>query len=175
MSEIGGAALAQCVLGVGDVAELYAAQAAHVRRLVRLGVTAPDAVIEDACQIAWMRLVLHRARIHRETATRWLVRVAVHEALKLLRRGARDVSLDALAEDAGEPPLRCPDLLEELAARRARLEAIRDLPVRQQRLVWLQGCGFTYAEMAGETGDTRRTVERQLLRARHTLAETAAA
>jgi RNA polymerase sigma factor (sigma-70 family) len=175
MSAIGGAALPQCVLDVGDVAELYAAQAAQVRRRVRLGVTAPDAVIEDACQIAWMRLLRHRARIHRETATRWLVRVAVHEALKLLRRGTRDVSLDALAEEAGEPPLPCPDLLEDLAERRARLESIRDLPVRQQRLVWLQGCGFSYAEMAGETGDTRRTVQRQLLRAKHTLIEQAAA
>jgi RNA polymerase sigma factor (sigma-70 family) len=176
MSAIGGAALPQCVQDVEDVAELYAAHATRVRRLVRLGVTAPDAVIEDACQVAWMRLVDHRARIHRETATRWLVRVAVHEALKLLDRGARDVSLDELADESGESPLRSPDLIEELADRRSRLAAIGDLPTRQQRLVWLQICGFSYAEMVGETGDTYRTVERQLLRAKRSLsAERAAA
>jgi DNA-directed RNA polymerase specialized sigma24 family protein len=144
-------------------------------------VTAPEAVIEDACQVAWMRLVHHRARIHRETATCWDDRVAIREAFKLLRRGAREVSLDVLADEAGEAGqagrfrLQSPDLLEELAEKRARLASIGDLPARQQRLVWLQMCGFSYAEMAGETGDTCRTVQRQLLRAKHTLAQQAAA
>ena len=175
MSAIDGPALPLCVQDVEGVSELYAAHAVRVRRLVRLGVQAPDAVVEDACQVAWMRLVHHRARVHRETATRWLVRVAVNEALKLLRRGTRDVSLDALADEAGEPTLSSPDLIEELAERRARLEEIGDLPARQQRLLWLQMFGFSYAEMAGETGDSSRTVQRQLLRAKDTLQRRAAA
>jgi len=32
--------------------------------------------------------------------------------------------------------------------------------------MWLQGSGLSYREMAHHTGDTSRTVERQLLRAR---------
>ena len=95
-----------------------------------------------------------------------------------MRRRGRDLSLEALVEDAGdvgEPSaVATPALLEELVEQRARLESIRILPERQQRLVWLQGLGLSYAEMAGETGDSRRTVERQLLRAKQTLARHAA-
>jgi DNA-binding CsgD family transcriptional regulator len=36
---------------------------------------------------------------------------------------------------------------------------------RQQRLVWLQAAGLSYVEMAAYTGDSVRTVERQVLRA----------
>jgi RNA polymerase sigma factor (sigma-70 family) len=166
------------IAGLEGVAELYAAQAARVRCLVGAGVRAPEPVIEDACQFAWSRLILHRARIRPETATAWVVRTAIHEALKLTRRGGRDLSLDALAEDAGElgepSAVAAPVLLEELVEHRARLESIRMLPERQQRLVWLQGLGLSYSEMAGHTGDSRRTVERQLLRAKQTLARYAA-
>ena len=171
MSVVTGPAASECLERLQDVADLYAAHAVSVRRLVRLNVHACDAVIDDACQVAWTRLVYHRARVHREAATRWLVRVAVHEAFKLLRRSARDLSLEELCEDGdGDGPGAAPCVLEELAAQRARLEAIRGLPERQQRLVWLAGLGFSYEEMAGETGATRRTVERQLVRARGTLA-----
>ncbi len=170
MSVIVGAVESECFAHVDEVAELYAAQAVRVRRLVRLNVQATDTLIEDACQIAWMRLVVHRARVRRDGAPRWLVRVAVNEAFKLIRRAARDLSLDELSDEGGEGSLRTPALMEELAEQRARLDAIRDLPARQQRLVWLQGLGFTYDEMADETGATRRTVERQLGRARGTLA-----
>ena len=177
MSATAGAAGSECFEHVDEVAELYAAQDVRVRRLVRLNVQAPDVLVEDACQVAWMRLVLHRTRVRREAAIRWLVRVAVNEAFKLIRRGARDLSLDELSGDGdgdgegAEARLRTPELLDELAEHHARLETIRDLPARQQRLVWLQGLGFTYEEMADETGTTRRTVERQLLRAKGALAQ----
>jgi RNA polymerase sigma factor (sigma-70 family) len=59
--------------------------------------------------------------------------------------------------------------LAELAEQHAQLEAISALPGRQQRLVWLQGLGFSYDEMAAQTGVSHRTVERQLLRARRRL------
>jgi RNA polymerase sigma factor (sigma-70 family) len=165
--------------GIGlDVAALYAAQAGRVRHSVRASVRAPDPVIEDACQFAWSRLVLHRGRVRPETASAWLVTTAIHEAFKLLRREAREVSLEGLLERAGEAgwlgPTPAVTSLEEVVQRRARLESIGSLPERQQRLVWLQGLGFSYDEMAGETGDTPRTVERQLQRARRSLARAAA-
>lgn len=160
-----------CVATLDEVAELFAEQASRVRRLVRAGVRAPEPLIEDACQLAWIRLFQCRARVRRETAIAWLVRTAMREAIKLMHRDGRELSLDALAEQAGDhPPPRTPALLEELVEQRARLESIRILPERQQRLVWLQGLGLTYTEMAGQTGTTRRTVERQLLRAKRTLA-----
>ncbi len=169
---------------VDDVAQLYAEEAIIVRRLVRREVVASPALIEDACQVAWTRLLIHRARVRRDSARAWLVRVAVHDALRCLERDRRLRSLEATLDldvcelrgggDAGSPAtvLRpAPPSLQDIAEARDRLDAIRSLPVRQRRLLWLQGLGLSYREMAGATGMTRRTVERQLMRARSSLAK----
>ena len=167
-----------------DVARLYAEEAVRVRRIVRMSVTAPPAVIEDACQVAWCRLLIHRARLRRESARAWLVRVAVREAVKSIQRERRERSLEALLEQGGRSAARgsaqtgmtlpAPALIDDLVEQKHRLESIRALPERQRRLVWLQGLGLSYREMAGETGMTRRTVERQLMRARSSLAKAGA-
>ncbi len=160
----------ECMANLDEVAQLFAEQGVRVHRLVRACVQAPEPLIEDACQLAWIRLLLNRDRVRRETATAWLVRTAVHEAFKLIRQNRRELSLDAASEDPGRrSAASAPELLDELVEQRARLDSIRILPERQQRLVWLRGLGLTYAEMAGETGTTRRTVERQLLRAKRKL------
>ena len=85
--------------GVGDVGELYGSLAPRLEQIVRLDVRASDAVIEDACQFAWCRLLHHSHRVHRETVMAWLARTAVHEAFKLLRRDRRELSLDVALED----------------------------------------------------------------------------
>jgi RNA polymerase sigma factor (sigma-70 family) len=162
-----------------DVAALYRAEAASVRNFVHAHVVASPAMVEDACQVAWCRLVIHRARLQPETARAWLVRVAVNEVLRAMRRERREWSLEAIAEGDGRSEIdghmsaieRPPDPADDVVERRVRLEAIRALPMRQRRLLWLQGLGLSYREMAGETGMTRRTVERQLLRARVSLAK----
>jgi RNA polymerase sigma factor (sigma-70 family) len=157
--------------GVADVAGLFEHRAREVHRLVRHEVRAPEAVIEDACQIAWIRLVDHRERVGRDTVIAWLVTTAMHEALKLLRREQREHHLAPLLAEpralGGGAHIAAPD---EIVLQRARLEALRSLSVRQRQLVWLQGVGLSYEEMASETGATRRTVERQLTRARRKLA-----
>ena len=155
-----------------------------MRRIVRMSVTAPPAVIEDACQIAWSRLLIHRARLRRESARAWLVRVAIREVIKSIQRERRERSLEALLEQGGRSAaggsadagmtLPTPALIEDLVEQKNRLESIRALPERQRRLLWLQGLGLSYREMAGETGMTRRTVERQLIRARSSLAKAGA-
>ncbi len=158
--------------GIADVAGLYADQSATVQRLVRSGVRASEPVIEDACQVAWSRLIDHRHRIRRDTAVGWLVTTARHEALKLIRRENRDVSLEALLDDAGDlPQVGTASSAHELVEFRVALGALGALSERQRRLVWLQGIGLSYAEMAGELGATRRTVERQLSRARRKLGD----
>jgi RNA polymerase sigma factor (sigma-70 family) len=150
-----------------EVELLYRALSGRLEQLVRLDVRAPDPVIEDACQVAWSRLVVHLRRIRREAALSWLARTAVREAVKLTRREGRELSLDAeldwCGHDLAEPSSGGP---HELLEQRERLGSIRALPERQQRLMWLQGVGFNYAEMATRTGCTPRTVERQLLRAK---------
>jgi RNA polymerase sigma factor (sigma-70 family) len=166
MSVSAGAPGREYVGSLQEVARLYAAQAVRVRRLVHLRLTAPDAVVEDACQVAWLRLVRNRSRVRRQTAGSWLVQVAAREALRLMDGGGRERPLEEL-EDAR---VAAPDLLEGFAEHASRLGAIAGLPERQRRLLWMQGLGFSYAEMAGMTGESRRTVERQLARARDGLA-----
>jgi RNA polymerase sigma factor (sigma-70 family) len=160
------------VVGVGDVGELYALLARRLEQIVRLDVRASDAVIEDACQFAWSRLLHHRHRVHRETVMSWLIHTAVHEAFKLLRRDRRELSLEAATEEAVLPS---DATLSELIECRERLAELGRLPERQQRAVWLQGLGLNYAEIARHEGCTTRTVERQLLRARHTIRQPRAA
>jgi RNA polymerase sigma factor (sigma-70 family) len=153
-------------VGVGDVGELYGLLARRLEQIVRLGVRAPDVVIEDACQVAWSRLLHHRDQVHRETVMSWLVRTAVREAFKLLRRGRRELSLEAAAEEAMLSSRATPAQLIEC---RERLVDLGYLPERQQRAVWLHALGCSYAEIAVHEGCTIRTVERQLLRARQAI------
>lgn len=149
---------------------LYARLANRLERIVRLDVSAPDAVIEDACQFAWSRLATDPGRVRLECVLSWLAKTAVHEAIKLLRRANRDLSLELAAQET-------PGILstattagpEELFEHRERLEAIGTLPERQQQMLWLQGIGLTYNDIATTTGCTNRTVERQLLRAKRAL------
>jgi RNA polymerase sigma factor (sigma-70 family) len=158
-----------------DIDELYTSLADRLERLVRVDVRASDALIEDACQFAWIRLVHHRHRVNREAALSWLVRTAVREAFKLIRRESRELSLDGAIESAGEGGLSSAGVLvpgpEQLYEQHERLHALRALPERQQRFLWLHGLGLSYDEMARHENCTLRTVERQLLRATHAARE----
>ena len=160
---------------VGDLDELYRLLSPRLRQIVRSDVRAPEQVVEDACQIAWSRLIRHSDHVRREAVLSWLATTAVREAFKLSRRDRRELSLDAELERTGELPF--PSSAPgpaELVELRDRLAEVRRLPERQQRLVWMHAAGLTYVEMAGRTGDSRRTVERQLLRAKVRLEREAA-
>src|SRR6202012_4417214 len=94
------AASTNCEVGLlddlDDVARLYAEEAVRVRRIVRMSVTAPPAVIEDAWRVACCGLLIPRARRRREPPRAWLVRVGVREAVKSIQRERRERSLEAL-------------------------------------------------------------------------------
>jgi len=153
-----------------DIDALYVQLADRLERIVRMDVRASDAVIEDACQFAWSRLVHSAGRVRSECVLSWLAKTAVHEAFKLIRRERRELSLELAADQI-------PGLIlgavsagpDELLEQRERLESIRRLPERQQRMLWLQGIGLSYADIALSTGCTTRTVERQLLRAKQAM------
>jgi RNA polymerase sigma factor (sigma-70 family) len=159
-----------------DVTELYRALGGHLTRIVKLDTNASDLVVEDACQHAWDRLIGQAPAPRHECALSWLATTATREARRLAIRDAREIPVvdpvtaaRSAAQGAPAPPT-CDDMLE----RRERLTLMRGLPERQQRLLWLQALGLSYEEMARYTGYTRRTVERQLLRARHTIRALAA-
>jgi RNA polymerase sigma factor (sigma-70 family) len=151
--------------GPVDVSELYELLATRLEQIVRLDVRAPDVVVEDACQFAWSRLIHHRDRVRRETVMSWLARTAVHEAIKLVLRDRREVSLDAASEQVQVVAVSLPPP-HALVEDRERLGELSRLPTRQQRAVWLHAFGLSYDEIAAHEGCTVRTVERQLLRAR---------
>jgi RNA polymerase sigma factor (sigma-70 family) len=161
----------QCAFGhIAEVEELYARAAGLVRGQVCSEVTAPEAVIDDACQFAWIRLLHHRHRVGRDRAVSWLITTALHEVFKLVRRDGHDLSLEQLMEETDDLRInRTAPAPEEAVGAHLRLELLRELPERQERLIWLQGLGFGYLEMATETDMTIRTVERQLMKARRSL------
>jgi RNA polymerase sigma factor (sigma-70 family) len=159
-----------------DVGELYGVLASRLEQIVRLDVRAPEVVIEAACQFAWSRLIDHADRVRREAVLSWLVTTAVREAFKLIRRGNRCLSLEAALEGGGDGVLvaETPGP-EQLLEQRERLASIGELSERQQRFLWLQGLGLSYSEIAIHAGCTQRTVERQLLRAKHRIRQEAVA
>jgi RNA polymerase sigma factor (sigma-70 family) len=153
-----------------DLAAKYDQDASRLQGMVSQNISAPPELIEEACQIAWSRLHGRAGEVPPQSAFGWLLTTALRETLLQLRLRDRDVRLDdpgALAQvislPAREPG---PDGLTEL---HERLAEVRELPVRQQRMVWLHGFGYDYQEIAVHTGSTRRTVERQLARARRRL------
>ena len=92
-------------VGWGNVGELYVELARRLEQIVRREVRASAPLIEDACQFAWWRLVVHAHRVQRKAALSWLARTAVHEAVKLIRREERDLSLDAWPEEGSHAVL----------------------------------------------------------------------
>jgi DNA-directed RNA polymerase specialized sigma24 family protein len=100
----------------------------------------------------------------------WLARTAVHEAFKLVRRDQRELSLEAALEGGEEPAWAIASTTpQQLLEYRERIGELRRLPERQQRVVWLHAFGLSYTETAAHEVCTRRTVDRQLVRARAAL------
>jgi RNA polymerase sigma factor (sigma-70 family) len=153
-----------------EIGDLYSRLAVQLERTVRHWVRAPETVIEDACQVAWGRLVARSDDVRRDTALSWLTTTAVHEVFRLSRRASREVSFEDAVVTAETSRIHASvPSAEEVAEQHERIGQLRGLPARQQRLLWLQALGLSYAEIAEHEGCTLRTVERQLLRAKRRL------
>jgi RNA polymerase sigma factor (sigma-70 family) len=156
--------------GDGRVHELYSDLQPQLVRILTSNLKAPEWIVDDACQTAWSSLLEHRETVFSGGELGWLSTTATRVALRLLRGEQLADSLE------GPPP---PADLEALRVRepgparsfelRERLAEVKRLPVRQQRLVMLHGFGYEYDEIAAATGETRRAIARQLMRARRQL------
>lgn len=153
----------------GDEAELFRLHHHALLRSIRLGLRLPAPVAEDACSIAWAQLL--RTQPRRDQILAWLRVVAIREALRLWDRERRDLAIDQVgpprleqAIGAGRPGGAPHDELAREA--RAALVAVAALPERQRNALARRLAGYSYAEIAAETGDTPRTVERQIRLAR---------
>ncbi|HKX42187.1 MAG TPA: sigma-70 family RNA polymerase sigma factor [Burkholderiaceae bacterium] len=94
----------------GDAAAFERLYARHERALYRyvrrvLG-SALAGQVDEVFQDTWLRVVQARARWQPQGASfrTWLFTLAHHRAIDLLRRGGREISLDAYdRDDSGEP------------------------------------------------------------------------
>lgn len=147
------------------ISALYARESGRLLARVADELGGDGAVAEDACQTAWLALLARDDVALDARGVAWLRAVALTAGARAAR--GRDVAAQPIvdrqanrAAGEAEPGDRVVEL-EELRARRARL---RGVPARQRRLLGLQGLGFSYEEISALTGDSRRTVQRQLLR-----------
>lgn len=160
----------------GELAAFYESHQRQLEWIVARHVGASGTIVEDACQTAWMTLCAHpEVDLHDQRALRWLVTTATREAWKRSRRithretpvggflsAPDDVGLE-VPEPAGESPDPC-ELVIAHAEHAQRVERMRALTDRERLYLYLQGQGYSYAEMAEKTSVTARTVERQVLR-----------
>lgn len=150
------------------IAALYATLQPQLWRIVARNLSVDEALLEDACQTAWSRFLDHGAELAAGTELGWLSTTATRAALRLLRaqRLTEPLPIEGRPDGNGAGVPDDPERALELSER---LAEIRELPPRQRRAVWLQGLGYEYAEIAAATGDSCRTVERHLTRARQRL------
>ncbi|MDQ3343535.1 MAG: RNA polymerase sigma factor [Actinomycetota bacterium] len=170
-----------------QIAALYTTFAARLVALVATHIRAPRDTIEDACAFAWETLLTRtHVRLERDGVRTWLVRVATHEALRLLRDAQRQRpsgTLDADYDSEPEPGTLhavadlnadTADLATERLANDHRRAALADLKPREQRDLVLQAAGYTYDEIADLTDSTRTAVNRRITEGRAALRTAAA-
>jgi hypothetical protein len=108
-----------------DIAAFFAANATALERTVERHVIASQAIVEDACSIAWGKL-LRRADIHLGShGFWWLYRVTVCEVWRLSNDARRERSIDPDTEFSELVGL---DNVADLAERRQTLRALDELP-----------------------------------------------
>jgi len=152
------------------IAGVYSRESGRLLAGVAAELAAGRGLAEDACQTAWLALLVRDDVALDARGVAWLRAVALTAGARaawgrdLAAQPVVDREADRAAGEAD--PVQRILQLEELGERRTELMA---LPPRQRGLLALQGLGFSYEETAALTGDSPRTVQRQLLRGRERL------
>ena len=156
-------------------ASLYAELQPQLWRILTTNLAAPAWLHEEACQTAWESLLARGDEIRPGGELSWLSTTATRYAIRALRR--ERLAGHPLAEldqpgPATHLPLASatprPDT-EHACELHARLASISHLPPRTRRMLLLHSFGYEYSEIAQTTGNSPRTVIRQLTRAREHL------
>ena len=144
----------------GDETELYRRHARDLLARTRRAVKAPEALIEDACQLAWTQFLRYQPE-PRENVVAWLTVVARHEAYRLVReyKSALPASSITAIDEDGKTTGFDPDLavgpdrdpLLEHDAREA-LAALAKLKPAQRAALALKVAGFRYKEIQSLCG-----------------------
>jgi Sigma-70 region 2 len=113
----------------GDVEKLYRRHHRELHHAVSRAVHAPNELIEDACQTAWV--ILLRQQPERAAVFAWLRVVAIHEAYRLSALDRRHTRLERLRSQDGDwreviaDPRSLDDAVEALEALRV-LASLRE-------------------------------------------------
>jgi DNA-directed RNA polymerase specialized sigma24 family protein len=127
----------------GDEGELYREHHEKLYRITRYKIRdCPDELIEDACAIAWMQLC--RTQPTRENIMAWLITVARHAALHLLKGETATEELEDAGWVVGGSVDDDADLAREV---RALLEGLSELKPAQRTTLALKAAGFKYTEI----------------------------
>jgi DNA-directed RNA polymerase specialized sigma24 family protein len=160
-----------------QIATFYREHAARLRRGIRgKTVGLDDATIEDACAVAWERL-LGRPDIdlERYQAYWWLYKVALREAWALGRQRRREQptgGLNGADEDSLEPVDLDSDVADIVAERiehASMREVLGGLHWRECRELALFAYGLSYEEIGALTGTSYTAVNRWMTRGRNAL------
>jgi len=155
-----------------DAGVLFARYDRQLRDRVRGMVNTSEANIEDACMFAWVQLLRYELD-EVDAAYSWLSTVAVREAVRLDRadRRTRPLPVDEHGVAIEPADTRDGPAARDMLAHAGAVIQDAGLSTRQLQMISLQLWGLTYDEIAARTGDSPRTVERQILRARAKLAD----
>ena len=154
-----------------DIEALFKRHQHKLQRRVQAFVDTSPANVEDACMHAWLQFLRYELDEISES-TSWLTTVAIREAVKLERGDRRQRPATSYA---GEELERA-DPRDHYAARdqlayAAAVIQEAGLSAGQLQMLSLQLWGLSYQQIAEKTGASRRTVERQVLRASQKIAE----
>jgi len=157
------------------VAAFYAAQHSRVEATVRYRARrADEAIVADACAIAWLALVRRADITLDDRGAAWLKLTATHAAWELTKRGPEILAgvflinpdhPDELAEPAtlgGDPVATA--INHEI--QRERVKRFAALKPRERRELFLHAAGYKYREIAELTGSTYTAVDRRITEGR---------
>ena len=152
------------------IAVMYREHARELERRVARRARADPPTIEDACSFAWMQLITH-ASIDVDGpycgALAWLTRTAVHEAWRLQSRRARDELLGGVALSREREQAAAG--ADQVAAQRARLDLVAQIPQRPRRFLLRHALGHNYREIAADENVSLTTTNKQMARAKRLL------
>jgi DNA-directed RNA polymerase specialized sigma24 family protein len=154
------------------IAALYRQEASGLERRVARRARADPQTIEDACSFAWLQLLTHASvnlGLQPGDALGWLTVTATREAWRLEARRARDELIDhrGLCE-------RSSPSADEVAAQRARLDLVAEIPERPRRFLIAQALGYSHCEIAAHERVSLTTTGKQIARGRRSLRALAA-
>ena len=155
------------------IAAMHRQHARELERRVSRHARSELQTIEDACSFAWIQLITHPAidlDEPSEGALAWMTRTAVHEAWRLEARRARDELLDevALRRELHQREQTTPGV-DQIAAQRARLDLVAQIPPRPRRFLLRQALGHSYREIAADETVSLTTTNKQIARGKRLL------